>query len=330
MMTESVKPIGGYFEWEFPTQTYPFPHEVDGFLLNNARSALQLILLSLGDVGKVYLPYYTCDSVTAALESINIPYEQYHIDNKLHISNPIYPKEGEYVIYTNYFGIMDAYCRKLAATYGNSLIIDNAQALYASHIEGTHSAYSYRKYVGVPDGGIAISDSIQSIDHLPISQTKDCCGALLSRAEGDIAGGHAQFKENDRKFREDGMMQMSELSRKILHSVDHEEIVKRRRDNFVYLHTALAEYNRLSIPEFDTFACPLVYPFYTDDPALRQTLIHEKVFVAQYWPNVLDWCKEDSTEYKLTTHIMALPIDQRYGVEEMNRIIEIIKKYYGK
>ncbi len=324
MMNNSIKPIGGYFEWEFPTQTHPFPHEKEGFLLNNARSALQLILLSLGDVSKVYLPYYTCDSVTAALESVKIPYEQYHIDNNLHISESIYPKEGEYIIYTNYFGIMDAYCRKLAATYGNSLIIDNAQALYASHIGGTHSAYSYRKYVGVPDGGSAISDRIPSIDHLPVSQTKDRCGALLSRAEGDITGGHAQFQNNDRMFRADGMMRMSEISRRILRSIDHEEIVKRRRDNFAYLHTALKKYNRLTIPEFNTFACPLVYPFKTDSPDLRQILIENKIFVAQYWPNVKDWCKEDSTEYNLTTHIMALPIDQRYGVEDMNRIIEII------
>lgn len=328
-MSENIKPIGGYFEWEFPERTYPFPHE-DGHLVNNARSALQLILQSLGNVNKVYLPYYTCDSVTVALEAIGIPYEQYHIDKNLHLSESVYPKEGEYIIYTNYFGIMDAYCRKLAATYGNSLIIDNAQALYALHIEGTHSAYSCRKYVGVPDGGIAISNHIKTIENLSVSQAKDRCGALLARAEGDIAGGHALFKENDRRFREDGIARMSQITEKILHSIDHSKIVEHRRENFAYLHTALAEYNRLPIPESGTFACPLVYPFYADTPELRKRLIENKIFVAQYWPNVLDWCGEDSTEYNLTTHVMALPIDQRYGVEEMKRIIEVIKNKHGE
>lgn len=324
MITESAKPIGGYFEWEFPKKIYPILHEDEGFLVNNARSALQLILQSIGNVKKVYVPYYTCDSITAALEAIGIPYEQYHIDNNLHIEKSIYPKAGEYIIYTNYFGIMDSYCRKLAASYGDSFIIDNAQALYAPHIEGTHSIYSCRKYVGVPDGGIAISDSISTIEHLPISQTKNRCGALLARAEGDVAGGHKLFKENDHQFREDGIQRMSLITKKILQSINHEEIIKRRKENFLYLHANLKDINKLSIPNMESFACPLVYPFYTDDSGLRKRLIDNKIFVAQYWPNVLEWCEEKTIEYNLMTHIMALPIDQRYDEEDMSRIIKIL------
>ena len=75
----------------------------------------------------------------------------------------------------------------------------------------------------------------------------------------------------------------------------------------------------------DSFNCPMVYPFMTDDESLRGRLIQNKVFVARYWPNVLDWCKNDDFEYKLVTQVIPLPIDQRYGEIEMNKIIEIIK-----
>ena len=49
-----------------------------------------------------------------------------------------------------------------------------------------------------------------------------------------------------------------------------------------------------------------------------------KVFVACYWPNVLEWCAESDLEYKLAKQIIPIPIDQRYGVEEMEKIIRII------
>ena len=45
---------------------------------------------------------------------------------------------------------------------------------------------------------------------------------------------------------------------------------------------------------------------------------------ATYWPNVLKWCSEDMLEYELTNNIIALPIDQRYGREEMDYIIKLL------
>ncbi len=323
MNSEAERPIGGYFEWEFPLKQYPFPHE-DGFLVNNARSALQLILQSIGNVSKVYLPYYTCDSVTLALEAIDIPYKQYHIDSQLQLDEDIFLHGNEYLVYTNYFGIMDSYCARLAEQYGEKLIVDNAQALYAPHIKGTHSIYSCRKYIGVPNGGIAVSDAINTLDGIPFSRMFDRCGALLSRAEDDVTTGYKLFKDNDHRFRDDGILQMSLISKSILHSIDHDAIIAKRRTNFEYLHSVLRKYNKLSIPDMDNFVCSLAYPFYTNNLELRKTLIENGIFVAQYWPNVLGWCDENYSEFNLTTHILPLPIDQRYGIKDMERIISII------
>ena len=57
-----IKPIGGYFEWEFPTNTETFPHS-DGVLLNSGRHSLEYILKSLGVINRLWIPYYTCDVV---------------------------------------------------------------------------------------------------------------------------------------------------------------------------------------------------------------------------------------------------------------------------
>ncbi len=70
---------------------------------------------------------------------------------------------------------------------------------------------------------------------------------------------------------------------------------------------------------------PLVYPYYVEDgERLRQYLIDHQVFCARYWPNVLEWCKPEDWEYQLAKKLVCIPIDQRYGDEEMDYIIDTV------
>ena len=70
---------------------------------------------------------------------------------------------------------------------------------------------------------------------------------------------------------------------------------------------------------------PMVYPLYLENgDEVRTKLIQNQIFVARYWPNVLNDAKPTDLEFSLTMNILPLPIDQRYGTEDMNRIIEII------
>ena len=80
----------------------------------------------------------------------------------------------------------------------------------------------------------------------------------------------------------------------------------------------------MALPETGTFTCPMAYPFLSAGRALKQKLIADKIFVATYWPNVLDWCEPQDWEYKLADRTVFLPIDQRYGEKEMERIISVI------
>jgi len=114
------------------------------------------------------------------------------------------------------------------------------------------------------------------------------------------------------------------LTCNILCGIDYEHIKKKRIDNFNILHEALLKNNLLNIDSLDLFECPMVYPYYVDDKTLRKKLIDNRIYIATYWPNVLKWCSEDMLEYELTNNIIALPIDQRYGREEMDYIIKLL------
>ena len=323
-----VEAIGGYFSWEFPVTKKEFPHD-KGFLVNSGHGALQLILRGIGKISKLWIPYFTCDIVPDALKLINVPYSFYHLNFDLEIESFPKLKDDEYLLYTNYFGIMDSYVSILIKQYGSKLIIDNAQAFFCSEFKECHQIYSPRKFVGVPDGGIAVSPLKLDTDELPLNDASNHSLHLLLRSEGKVSEGYKLFKNNDNALRDLPLAKMSQLTYKILNSLDYQEIIKIRKDNYNHLHSKLSSHNMFSrllqIRGIKTFACPMVYPFYTNDVTLRSRLINSNIFVAQYWPNVLQWCAPSDYEYALYHYVIPIPIDQRYGKEDMERIVRIIK-----
>lgn len=317
-----MKEIGGYFELEL-NSVNNFPH-YDGVLLNSARNAFEYILRNLMDAKKLYIPYYTCEVVLEPLNKVGIEYEFYGVNADLELADNINLTDGEYILYTNYFGIKDSYIKKLAEVYEGRLIVDNAQALYAEHLSGVNTFYSPRKFVGIPDGGVAYIDSIKDTIGLPIDESYDRFSHLLKRIDKGASFAYTDFRENSHKLVGEPIKQMSNLTSKLIEGIDFNSVKNRRIENFKYLHNILHISNKLTIPSLESFACPMVYPYMTDDDSLRVRLIENKVFVATYWPNVFQWVKETDVEYYLTKNIIPIPVDQRYGKEDMERIIKII------
>lgn len=89
---------------------------------------------------------------------MNIDYSFYSINQQLELYELKRLSSGEFILYTNYFGVKDEYVKSLSEVYGDRLIVDNAQSFYSDVTAGPSYIYSPRKFVGVPDGGIAYSD----------------------------------------------------------------------------------------------------------------------------------------------------------------------------
>ena len=315
--------IGGYFELaDYEEGT--FPHN-EGVLLNTGRNALEYILRSIG-VKCVYLPYYTCGVVLEPLRKLRIPWVFYHINARFEIADAIAPKEGEYIIVNNYFGVKDEYIRTLADKYGDHLIVDCAQALFFAPIPGIKCFYSTRKFVGVADGGVAYIGKPQ-LNEVPVygaECTAEHDSHLFKRKEFGAEAGFAEYQENEKKLDGQPIRWMSDTTKMILDHIDYDRVVARRRENYLFLHEAIGKKNSLALPESDTFACPMVYPFMPNTESnLRNRLIDNRVYVARYWPDIklIDGFE---VEYSLAGGIIPIPVDQRYGEGEMRRIVEII------
>lgn len=315
-----IREIGGYFELELDNRG-GFIHD-DGLLVNTGRNALELILRNLPSDSKVYVPKYTCDVVLEPFAKLGIPYILYSVNKSLELNIDLQLGDNEYLLYTNYFGVKDSYVRQLVEIYPGKLIVDNAQALYASPTEMCF--YSPRKFVGIPDGGIAYLNKQISLEEYEQDYSYDRCSHLLKRLDIDAGAGYSDFKTTANMLRSQPITRMSNLTKALLGSIDFAKIRTIRLENFRALHSVLKDNNKLVIEGFNELSCPMVYPFMTDDITLRQRLINNKIFVAKYWPNIYDCCDEGDVEYTMCQSILPLPIDQRYSKEELNRILTLI------
>lgn len=312
-----MKAIGGYFELELRKGEHYHPHAIR---LNTARNCFEYVLTAR-KYKKVYIPYYTCEVMLQPLVKLGISYEYYSINERLEPVGGKILNSDEAFLYTNYFGLKQDYVERLAQHYGTQLIVDNAQAFYAPRVNGIDTFYSARKFFGVSDGAYLYTDCTLDIDF-----KKDISFGrmqhLLQRIDEDAEAGYLSFRQNDDALDYSSIKKMSNLTSRILESIDYFYVKERRLENFNYLHQQLKEYNLFDIPNSDDV--PMVYPFFTLDVTLKKRLIENKIFVATYWPNVLEWCKEKMIEHTLASQLIILPIDQRYDKRSLSRIINFI------
>ena len=115
---------------------------------------------------------------------------------------------------------------------------------------------------------------------------------------------------------------MSKLTSRILENIDYDYVKNRKIENYNFLHKNLKKHNLIKFSLGD--GIPMAYPFYSQDIKLKNRLIENKVFVPTYWLNVLEWCDEKSHEHILASQLIMLPIDQRYEIKDLCRILNII------
>lgn len=311
--------IGGYFSLELPLRE---EYHKNAIRLNTGRNCLEYILRTRG-YKKVYVPYYTCEAVMEPINKLGIPYEFYHIDIHFEIRDRFTLKADEALLYTNYFGLKQRYVEQLAEKIGTRLIVDDTQAFYAKPIHGVDTFYTCRKFFGVADGAYLYTDKLLDED-FEQDESYDRMAHLLKRIDLSAEQGFADFRKVDDGLDNQPIRKMSKLTQRIMQSIDYEAAAKKRRENYQMLQEVLGEENKLQL-SLDEDAIPMVYPFLSPRNGLREKLIENKIFVARYWPNVLDWTIEKDIEYLFANQMQPLPVDQRYGNEDMDRIIEIVK-----
>lgn len=309
-----MREIGGYIELD--KYTGPMLYD-DGIKLNCGRNALEYLIITKG-IKKLYVPKFMCNSNDEVLKKYNIDVKYFSIGMNF---KPIIEKRAvdEWLYLVNYYGqLSNEYIQSL----GKNVIVDNAQAYFQNPIGGYDTAYACRKFFGVTDGAILYTDG--QIENLPQDESHTRMGFLLGRFERSASEFYQEYAENNERFFNEPLKRMSKLTENLLHAIDYDFIKQKRTENFKYLHSKLMEINKLelSIPEG-----AFMYPLYIENGAeIRRKLQQIKIFIPTLWPDVFNLCSEDELEYVMAKNILPLPIDQRYGEEDMEYMVtEVLK-----
>lgn len=316
--------IGGYFPLELPLKELACHQNAERF--NTARAAFYA-LLEAGKPEAVWMPRWICDAMLAPLHLLNVPVHFYSLDTRFRPELGLRLGPGEWLLYVNYFGLCDEQEQALLQRFNPSqLILDRSQAFFAPPRQVLATLYSPRKFFGVPDGGLLISD-VPVI--LPERAALPAAEHLLQRLSRGAEAGFDAYKQAENSLSTLPGSGMSLLTQTLLGNVDYPLVEQARLRNFHCLQSRLGHLNALPLPEGQAGG-PLCYPLLLRHEGLRQSLYAARIYTATFWQDAAMRLRSGDIEQDYIDYLIPLPVDHRYDLTDMNIIADTILAWIAR
>lgn len=245
---------------------------------------------------------------------------------------------GKIVLIINYFGLVDTSCiaRGIKAIDNNVIIIeDDVQALFSFLSE--RSEYidfrftSLRKSLAIPDGGL-IEPSIGKFSEEvknTFTQYKTAAGILKANNKNNLYDDSIYlqlFEKGEEVLECEYESCMSKLSHTLFSRADINEVRSIRKQNAAFIYSELNKLGVKTLLPYNEDFCPLFVPIYLDDRnKVRRAMFAKQVFCPVHWP-LNSQMKNLNTGSVMAEHELSIIIDQRYNLQDMQSIIDIIKE----
>ncbi len=337
---------------EYPVRAY----------VNNGRTATVYALrggmnLTADDV--ILLPDYLCVSILNALETTPAQFRYYRVRKDLSIDlDDLCAKMDERVkvIYLiHYFGIPHSEQTRLTLLhlkekYGVKIIEDLTQTLYTrcpGRIGyGDFLVASTRKWLPGTDGGLAAIRAGIPFRPQALGSAYDeavfrqllisvCRTYYNAHPEADITDYLQLEKEaNAARYLDFTPREMTQLSQNILFNYDHAASMRARRENYQTLYDALRQIDGVSLlakPLDDNGGfIPFGFPILVEDrDRVYRYLADHGVIGEIQWILPTQYYTPGEDAQLLSDHNIMLQCDQRYGTDEMLRMADCLKNYFG-
>ena len=333
----------------------------------SGREAIELALVSLErgmpDVPKCCLmPAYMCDCVFLPFAHQGWELIFYSVDRDLESAGEelfrlALEHDPGLIFIHPYYGTdtCAGFRRQLAALRKSGILImeDVTQSYYLEGAgrDADFVVGSLRKWYAVPDGGFVASDISLAEDVLetgeayarerlvPLVQKWEYLREKERRTGGALTAGwlprKAEYLKRNRSQENEldcyqGVRRISGISAEILSKVDEEEARRRRAENYYNLYRSVCGMKRLwPMLQAEERQAPLYLPVYVKErDSLQRFLAERGIYAPVLWPvgaENKDFLEGD--EAYIFGHMLALPIDQRYGKTEMEQIAETLALY---
>lgn len=338
------KIIGGEIEFDFNAEIRPRLNRLNdyGSYFASGRSALFSILQALGkrNIKRILLPDYLCSSIVTTVAASQLQYDFYKLEDSLlpdiqDIKHRI--DESTAMLFINYFGMQNlsasvSAVRELAAEA--PVLIDDVQALFCFiKSETTDADYTFtslRKWLGVPDGGLARSktNDIDTPDTTNCFWIKKLNGISLKSMRDslrDMDEIYLHLLEEGENMIDDSLTQGgSEVTSMVFERTDLDAIATKRRQNASHILSGLKDLGIAPIITHDAKSVPFFIPIVLENRDLvRKLLFSQNIFCPVHWP--LDGLILERGTF-MAAHELSIIIDQRYSTDDMDRILSVLEK----
>ena len=174
----------------------------------------------------------------------------------------------------------------------------------------------------VADGAYLYTDKKADFD-IPQDYSSSRMLFLLERVDKSAEYAFSLYHASEEYLDHTEIKLMSKVTKKIMSSIDYNEVITRRKKNYILLDEILSQRNLLHFT-LESSLVPMIYPYLVNDVNMHKILIENKVYVPKYWANVLVWTHGKGFETNLFKRLVPIPIDQRYTEVDMKRILSII------
>ena len=344
---------------ELDNEDFGLP-EGDMAFTSTGRGAILLVIAHMKQQRKVaLLPSFTCSSVILPFVENGYQVDYYDIEKDLTISKERFLEKAEkmqpsVILVQNYYGFDTL--TPMNEVFGNLqkqgvvIIEDVTHSLYSGIPRLTADYYvtSLRKWFGIPEGGMALSQK-GPFQAKPTDSDSELERAKLDALYGKyryIMEGIGEKPEVLGKCRDaetmlenqGGIHGLGDCSKAILANVDVAALQKQRRENYGFLVEKVNGLQSINavFPTMPDAVVPLFLPVFTvaesDRKLLQAYLSARSVYAPILWPS-FDGEKGLSLENASPTvkwvykHILCIPVDQRYGLEDMAHIADVLTEF---
>lgn len=336
---------------------YYFEYGKEQCLFISGRTALDYVLKDIlndcnHDIECAYLPIYCCDSMIDPFYRNHIKVKFYNVkvlDGKLSID---LPKNIQNCILLgmSYFGFknltMDNYYEDIKNKY-NTLIVEDTTHRFLSNenysADIDYAIASLRKWFPMPSGGIAIKmndyffqkKDFKKGNHY-VNDKIEAMSLKKDYLEGKVSKNSKEdFLLKYKNFNNTLQINYSNIgidsySRTYITKLNIESVKKKRIENATFLRNGLRYIDEVSFLTYESEDVPLFFPVIVDNPYDLQSFLSSKnIFCPRHWPKPETVKESKMSRNKLYEKELSIICDQRYGIKEMEYIIEVIKDYYS-
>lgn len=315
------------------------------------REALRAIAVKHDGANKrILLPAYTCKTVIDPFLYAGWECHYYKIDRNLRINRSHIISQAEKIRPT--IVLTHPYCGRLldhteletlkfikGILPDCILIEDITQCIFTTERPGLFDYFvgSIRKWCNIPDGGFIEPPVLDVHEELPENSTflwKQTDAMFLRGMY--FSTGSESVKQISLRLYKDAvdsisnnieLHRMSDLSEKMFSIFDIKGCEQIRKKNYTHLFNHLPQGISVQpicddLESLDT--APLYFPVYVKDREMVQhNLAKEHIYAPVLWPRAYDNVLIDDDVIHIYDHILMIPIDQRYGTDDMDKIIKI-------